>query len=192
MTGTIQPLQLTSYPNPPYIPVASRCTINRNPAPGSRENDPFPGRLRDDPSRAAVQDTYASYTYEAEAVVPANSVVIAEFDGPVLQPCNSFHMQIFGFDPAGAVIPPLTLEPLLTPVVIRLTKNFATMHTKRGNYTFGVTFNTDLKGGEILRVTIDNTDPRSTVNGETFLFQLFLNCDPEYSIETGRKDNPIP
>lgn len=188
----VEPLILRGRPNPPSVPLADRCTINRPPAPGVRPNDPFPGRLRDDPSRAAIHDLYATNTFINEVTVPARPSLIEVELGIVPQAATEAHLKVSGFDSMGVVLSPTALDTLLVPVQIFVLANHASVYRRFGCCVEGITFNVDFQGGEKISVLVDNTDPRSVVDDETFKFQLFVNCDPKYAIETGRKDNPIP
>ncbi len=187
----MEPLILQGRPNPPSVPVADRCTINRPPAPGVRPNDPFPGRLRDDPSRAALRDLYANNTFINELTVPTGAVVQVDL-GIVPQATTEAHLKVSGFTPLGVALDPTVMEILMTPVEIYVLSNMAPIYRRFGCCVEGITFNVDFEGGERISILVDNTDVRSTVAGQTFIFQLFVNCIPKYAIETGRKDNPIP
>ena len=187
----VEPLVLQGRPNPPSVPLADRCTINRAPAPGVRPSDPFPGRLRSDPTRAGIRDLYASNTFINELTVAASS--LAQIDlGIVPQATTEAHLKVTGFALGGAVLDPTALETLLVPVQIYVLSNLAPVYRRFGCCVEGITFNVDFEGGERISILVDNTDARSVVAGETFIFQLFVNCVPKYAIETGRKDNPIP
>jgi len=187
----MEPFLLDGRPNPPSVPLADRCTINRLPAPGVRPSDPFPGRLRDDPSRAAIRDTYATNTFINRSLILTNTITEL-FLGYAQQAANEAHMVIYGLDDMGAVIPVGTLENLLVLTEFTVTANKVPVYRRLGRAEVGITWNVDLQGGELLGVQINNTDPGSTVDDITLIFQLFINCDPTYMIEIGRKDNPVP
>lgn len=187
----IEPRILLGRPMNPSVPLADKCTISRPPAPGTRPADPFPGRLRYDPSRAAIQDRYATNPYFGESVVNAGEIIRIPL-GIVQQAAVECHVAVYGFTAGGLVIPSGTLEDLLTPVMQYVQANHVSVFRFLGHFKLGITFRVDLKGGEELAIQVDNTDSRSLLDGETLVYQAFLNCDPEYAIETGRKDNPIP
>ncbi len=187
----VEPLVLQGRPNPPSVPLADRCTINRPPAPGVRPSDPFPGRLRSDPTRAGLRDLYANNVFINELTVPAASLAQVDL-GIVPQSTTEAHLKVTGFNGAGIVLDPSTLEDLLVPVKVYVLSNLVPVYRRFGCCVEGITFNVDFEGGERISILVDNTDVRSLVAGETFIFQLFVNCVPKYAIETGRKDNPIP
>jgi hypothetical protein len=186
-----EPRILLGRPNPTSIPVADRCTINRLPAPGSRPADPFPGRLRFDPSQAAIEDKYATQTLEAERTIAAGEVVEVDL-GPVAQPCVQLILTIYAYAADDSVLDFGATRNLLIPVQTRILKNNASVVRLNGTQFYGIALNVDFRGGENLSILVDNTDARSTLDGQTLFFQVMLLCDPTYAIETGRKDNPIP
>lgn len=185
------PLIIFSDFNQPAVPVADRCTISRQPAPGVRPADPFPGRLRDDASKAAIKDAFASITLAGERTVAAG-VVDELILGIIPQKSVETRMTIFGYDTFGAPIPSSTLFTLLTPVKTRILADKQQFFEFQGQLPIGITFNADFDGGEEISVLIDNTDARSLLNGETLVYQFIVNADPEFYIEETRKGNPVP
>lgn len=168
----------------------NRCAINRNPSPGVRPSRPFPGRLRDDESLASIRDGHGTDTLYGETVILAGEITVITL-GIVKAPATDANFHINLYDGMNA-IDSFTSDTLLIPVRFLLMKNYHPIFELYGSRGFGTGYNVDCQGGEEIQMMIDNTDPRSTIDGETFAMQVFLFSVPEYTIEVARKGNPVP
>lgn len=185
----MQPFILMT-PYDPAVPLANRCTINRRPAPGTRPSDPFPGRLRGSSSKAAIKDIYATDTFYAEITVLENTVNPVKL-GLAQKPSTEAMFSVTQYV-AGVPLGLGLSDDSLIPVKFILLVNNRVAFYVKGSRMFGLPFYLDLQGGEELAMIVDNTDTRSPIDGEVLALQLFISGVPEYTIETDRKDNPVP
>lgn len=138
---------------------------------------------------AAVRDSWWTQTLRGETVVPAR-VGAEVLLGPVRGPSRYAHMKVDGFNPNGTVIGLAALNDFLTPAKIIVTADSIPIYDFSGLPTLGIVFYVALSGNEVIRVRIDTSDPRNTLNGQTLRFQLFVNSDPQFTQEMLRKGNP--
>lgn len=139
--------------------------------------------------RAGNYDSNLTSTLVTEITVPTNTMPERRL-GPVVKACRFAHFKVAGFQPDNTVIPAGTLNDLLVPLKFYLLSDGGNTYLFHGQPALGIVFLVDFKGGENLSVMIDNTDFRSTVNGQRLQVQLFLNCDPRFDIERTRKGDP--
>lgn len=139
--------------------------------------------------RRGQYDVNLTQTLRGDVVVPFNSNPRVEL-GIVEKAARYAHMKVNGLNPDGTVIDAGTLNSLLVLVSIYVRADGGTIYRFDSQPALGIVFFVDFKGGEVLDVVVDNTNFLSTLDGATLQFQLFVNSDPRFDIETSRKGNP--
>lgn len=134
----------------------------------------------------AIRDGWLTQTLEGEAVIPAGTMRDIDL-GILVKHARQAHMKATVINPDGSVV--LNPNLILTFVKMQLMGTTGPIYTYRGSPALGIVFFNDFSAGQSLYVFVDNTDPRSALNGQTIQLQLFVNCDPRYDIETTRKGN---
>lgn len=190
------PLLRGSYPLDPSNPSPYSCTIARPMGPRPREHryNPFQNPFAVEASDKAVRDLFTMQRLVQRAVITFPSVEVVRL-GKVIKHATAATINVAAFDPSvdpPAVIPPGVLVTLLEPLTTIILATGRNVYSFAGAPTFGVTFNVDIRGGEVVDLVVNNTDPSSTINGLQLRWQLFLYSDPEYSVEMARKGRPGP
>jgi hypothetical protein len=149
----------------------------------------FPGRARDDSTPLWIRDTWSTQRLKVETAVVIGTTR-SFFMGTNYLAARSAHMAVVGYNPDDSPIAPGVLDTLLTSLEIIVLSNFGRMLDFQGQPRLGIPFNVDLIGGERIDIVVDNSDPRTTLNGQTLVFQLFINGETRYGKEMARKGNP--